>query len=64
MPKYRDTVDDLQSVKQDCISQMRNEIQFGDHFAVTPQDCNAYAEYSDYLTEKELAQCFKKAARA
>lgn len=65
MPKYRDDAKgNIAATKEDCVASMRGNIANSDHFTLAPEDCECYQEYAQYLTEKELAACFKKALRA
>lgn len=65
MPKYReDAKGKIPALKAECVDMMRGNIATSDCFTVLPEDCECYDEYSQYLTEKELADCFKKALRA
>lgn len=65
-PKYRDDIKgEVARIKSECVDTFRGEIANADDFIVLPEDAtNTMREYADYLTQAELAQCFKAALRA
>lgn len=55
----------IKAFKADCIAHMVGEISQADHFIVTWQDCvGAVLEWSPFLTDFELSQCFRVALKA
>jgi hypothetical protein len=63
VPKYRaDAKGELSKYKADCIAHMRSEIARADFFVMSWDDCeSAVSEWSPFLTDAELACCFKNA---
>ena len=61
-PIYRSDIRGLVAeTKADCIAQMRNEIATAEVFILLPEDCEAWWDYADTLTEGEIRACFKEA---
>lgn len=63
VPKYRgDTRGNLRSLLDECTATMAGEIRHADFFCIEFSDCSlSVREYEDYLTDAELARCFKAA---
>lgn len=64
-PKYRaDIKGEVANYIADFEATCRGEIEQGDSFVFTWQDCeDAVREYSDYLTEREMKAAFERARR-
>ena len=64
-PKYRgDIAGQVRENVADCESAMRGELGSSLDFILTAEDTEAWQEYRDYLTEKEMRDAFKRASRA
>lgn len=64
-PRYRaDVKGNVANLIADFEATCRGEIEHGETFVFTWQDCErAVEEYQDYLTEREMAAAFKRAQR-
>jgi hypothetical protein len=64
-PKHRGDIAGCVALHtQDCEDAMRNQIAHADEFILIPEDCPAWDEYKDTLTERELRACFRRAQRS
>jgi hypothetical protein len=63
VPKYREDIKGhVRAIKSECVDLMAGEIKHTDCFIMCWDDCTlAVQEYTQYLTDAELAACFKLA---
>ena len=62
-PIYRDDIKGkVKETKQECAEQIANAIANSDEFIMMVEDTGAWWDYADTLTEKEIRECWRKAA--
>jgi hypothetical protein len=63
-PKYRaDIAGQVKEFIADLEIACRSELAHGDNFTLSVEDVPAYADYKDWLTEREMQAAFKRAQR-
>lgn len=55
--------DDIRSLCDDCALTMENERNNSEVYVFGPEETNAWAEYSRWLTERELRAAWRKSQR-
>lgn len=59
-----DIAGSVREIVGECQAAMSEEIETADHIIARAEECAAWNEYTDYLTEKEMRGAFARAVGA